>query len=82
MTTPRTEIVTENESGVYHCTSRCVRRAFLCGIDRFTGKDFSHRKNWIKTRLQKLAETFSVHIHGYAIMSNHLHLTDVPPLIY
>ncbi len=74
MTKPRAEIVIENESGVYHCTSRCVRRAFLCGIDRFTGKDFSHRKNWIKTRLQKLAETFSVQILGYAVMSNHLHV--------
>jgi hypothetical protein len=40
----RRQIVVEDQVGVYHCIARCVRRAFLCGVDTYTGQDYSDRK--------------------------------------
>ncbi len=71
---PRREIVTHDEVGVYHCIARCVRRAFLCGVDPVSGVDHEHRKEWIGERLQQLAAVFAIDICGYAVMSNHLHV--------
>lgn len=70
----RKEIVSEGAVGVYHCISRCVRQAFLCGKDAYTGKSYEHRKAIIKERLKQLAESFAVDLFSYAVMSNHLHV--------
>ena len=56
------QIVVEDEVGVYHCVARCVRRAFLCGVDSYTGQDFSHRKEWILDRLRELAGLFAIEV--------------------
>jgi REP element-mobilizing transposase RayT len=56
-----------------HVISRCVRRAYLCGVDA-GGRDVSHRKAWIEKRLQLLAESGVCAVAGYAVMSNHLHV--------
>jgi REP element-mobilizing transposase RayT len=74
MATPRRLLVDPAESGVFHCVSRCVRRAFLCGRDAYSGRDFEHRRGWIQDRLRELAEVFAVEIHSYSVMSNHLHV--------
>jgi REP element-mobilizing transposase RayT len=70
----RAQIVPADEVGVYHCIARCVRRAFLCGVDPLTNHDYDHRKEWIRERLEQLAPVFAIDICGYAVMSNHLHV--------
>ena len=74
MAIARSEVVTEGVEAVYHCISRCVRRAFLCGIDTYSGQSYEHRKDWIKLRIQELTAGYGVEVSAYAVMSNHLHL--------
>jgi len=71
---PRRDLIDATEVGVYHCVQRAVRRAWLCGQDPVTGKNFDHRKVWIQDRLAFLAGQFSIDICAMAIMSNHIHL--------
>ena len=73
MTLPRSKYVRDGEEGVYHCYTRCVRRAFLCGYDPVTGRDFSHRKALIVKRLEFLASIFAIDVCAYSVMETHLH---------
>src|SRR4051794_6631136 len=68
MPTPRSMIVDEGVTPWYHCTSRCVRRVFLCG----EGK--GDRKAWIEARLRELAGIFAIDCGGFAVMDNHFHV--------
>ncbi len=74
MALPRSKYVQEGQEGVYHCFSRCVRRAFLYGFDTLTGRDFSHRKAWLVERLRHLAAIFAIEVCAYAIMGTHYHV--------
>ncbi|PHS15703.1 MAG: transposase [Kangiella sp.] len=74
MAIPRKYLVDDAIPGFYHCISRCVRRAFLCGDDPVTGNNCDHRKSWIEKRMLELASIFSVELFAYAIMDNHYHL--------
>ena len=68
MTMARKFLVDATVTPFYHCISRCVRRAFLCGEGR------EHRKQWIEERLQELAGLFAVKVCGFSVMDNHLHV--------
>jgi len=74
MTRARKEQVSLDTTSYYHCISRCVRRAFLCGDDHLTGKNHDHRKEWVVERLRELDRVFTIDICAYAVMSNHTHL--------
>ena len=74
MTLARSEVVIDGVEMVYHVVSRCVRRAFLCGMDNYTGKSYEHRKEWVRSRLEDLAAGFAMEICAYTVMSNHIHL--------
>jgi REP element-mobilizing transposase RayT len=74
MTYPRAHLVDTVNGGYYHLTSRCVRRAFLCGFDQLSSRNFDHRRQWIEDRILQLGNIFAVTIYGYAVMSNHYHV--------
>ncbi len=69
----RKDIVREGEIGTYHCWSRCVQRAFLCGYDPVTERDFDYRRGWIESLLAYLAGVFALDVGNFNILSNHLH---------
>ncbi len=58
----------------YHVINRCVRRSYLCGDDKLSGKNFDHRRQWLVDRFILLSDVFSINICAYAVMSNHYHL--------
>jgi len=59
MTLPRCALVSVQSTPYYRCIGRCVRRAFLCGEDVYTGRNFEHWRSWIVERLALLSSVFA-----------------------
>ena len=74
MARPRSTLVSIEDTPFYHCMSKCVRFAWLTGVDKHTGKSYAHRRDWVESRILELAGVFAIDVAAYAVMSNHLHL--------
>jgi len=74
MAIARSKLFRDGTDVIIHTYNRTVRGAFLNGVDKFTGKDFSHRKGIMERRLRFLSKFFSIDVCGYAILSNHYHI--------
>jgi len=47
MVIARRHLIREGFVSIFHVWSRCVRKAWLLGVDFDSGRDLTHRKAWV-----------------------------------
>ena len=62
MALPRYTQISLEETPWYHVVSRCVRRAYLCGVDHISGESYEHRRDWLAQLIKQLAAIFTIDI--------------------
>ena len=70
----RSESIDPLQVQIVHCSHRCVRQAFLCGDDPYSGRSYGHRREWIRTRMEFLASIYGMDCLTYSLLSNHMHV--------
>jgi len=70
MTRPAKTLISLADTPYYHITSRCVRRAYLCGVDPYSGQSYEHRGQWVGDRIRLLSSLFAIDVCADAGMSN------------
>jgi hypothetical protein len=66
MTQARSTLIPPGHAVFVHVTTRCVRRAWLFGYDRFSNRRFDHRCGLIESRVRELAEVYAVGVYAFA----------------
>ncbi|WP_422790448.1 hypothetical protein [Shewanella algae] len=62
MPRPRRTQISLEDTPYYHCCSRVVRRAFLCGDDAYSGNNYDHRRGWVESLLFELKAVFTIDV--------------------
>jgi hypothetical protein len=63
MTVARKYKISLEDTPFYHVMTRCVRKAFLCGKDKDSGKSYEHRRQLISDRIKELSKVFNIMIY-------------------
>ena len=71
MVQARRTLIPVDQPSWFHLCSRCIKRSFLMGEDKYSGKNYEHRREWISDKLAGLGDIFVLDIAVYAVMSNH-----------
>ena len=53
MTLPMKQLISIEDTPYYHIVPCCVRRDFLCGKDKYSGKCYEQRRQWIVDRIKQ-----------------------------
>ena len=70
---PRNQIIDPDTVGIYHCYNQVAQQWFLLGYDYALRQDFSHRREWLRTGLKRLAGAMAVEVLDYSVLGNHIH---------